>query len=160
MINRIVIMLLILLVFPALASAEIYKYRDQNGMLRFTDNLAEVPVEQRENMDQYQEIKTAPDVAEQAPDNTSEQAAVHDAQALEKELTDEKEVLDNEYSQLMETRKGLEEAPKSSTPEETAVYEKKIQDYNIQLKIYEAKVNVFREKVEAYQDAATESNKP
>ena len=52
-------MLLILLVLPMLASAEIYKYRDQNGVLRFTDNLTEVPVDQRENIDQYQEIKTA-----------------------------------------------------------------------------------------------------
>ena len=157
--NRIVIMLLVLMILPALVSAEIYKYRDQNGVLRFTDNLTEVPVAQRENIDQYQEIKTAPDVAEQAPDNASGQAAVQDVQAVEKELMDEKGVLDIEYSQLTEMRNSLEAAPQPGTPEEIAAHKKKIQDYNIQLKIYEVKVKAFREKVQAYQEAATESSK-
>ena len=152
-------MLLILLALPALASAEIYKYRDQNGVLRFTDNLAEVPVAQRENIDQYQEIRTAPDVAEQASDNVSGQAAVQDVQAVEKELLDEKAVLDIEYSQLTEMRNGLEAAPQPNTAEEIAAHENKIKDYNARLKIYEGKQKAFREKVETYQEAVTESNK-
>ena len=151
MMNRIVIMLLVLMILPALVSAEIYKYRDQNGVLRFTDNLTEVPVAQRENIDQYQEIKTAPDVAEQAPDNASGQAAVQDVQAVEKELMDEKGVLDIEYSQLTEMRNSLEAAPQPGTPEEIAAHKKKIQDYNIQLNIYEVKQKAFREKLEEYQ---------
>jgi hypothetical protein len=155
--NRIVIMLLILLALPALASAEIYKYRDQNGILRFTDNLAEVPVEQRENMDQYQEIRTAPDVAEQAPDNASEQAVAQDAQTVEKKLMDEKGILDSEYSQLTEMRNSLEAAPQSNTPEEIAAHENKIKDYNARLKIYEARQKAFREKVEEYNKASAEN---
>ena len=150
MLNRIVTVLLILLVLPMLASAEIYKYRDQSGVLRYTDNLAEVPVAQRENIEQYQEIKTTADTAEQAPANTPEKEAVQDARAAEKELTDEKGVLDNEYSQLMEMRNSIEAAPQPSTPEEIAAHKKKIQDYNIQLNIYEVKVKAFREKLEAY----------
>ena len=156
-INRIVIILLILLVLPALASAEIYKYRDQNGVLRFTDNLAEVPVEQRENMDQYQEITTAPNVAEQAPDNASGPAVARDAQAVEKELLDEKGVLDNEYSQLTEMRNSLEAAPQPNTPEGIAAHEKKIKDYNARLKIYEAKQKAFREKVREYNKGVSEN---
>jgi hypothetical protein len=148
--NRIITMLLVLMILPAFVSAEIYKYRDQNGVLRFTDNLAEVPVTQRENIEQYQEIKTTADTAEQTPANVSEKEAVQDARAVEKELTDEKEALDNEYSQLMEMRNGIEAAPQPSTPEEIAVHKKKIQDYNIQLNIYEVKVKAFREKLEAY----------
>ena len=150
MMNRIVAMLMTLLLLPVLASAEIYKYRDQSGVFRFTDNLTEVPVAQRENIEQYREIKTTADTAEQTPANVSEKEAVQDARAAEKELTDEKEALDNEYSQLMEMRNGIEAAPQPNTPEEIAAHKKKIQDYNIQLNIYEVKVKGFREKLEAY----------
>jgi len=149
-------MLLILLVLPVFASAEIYKYRDQNGVLRFTDNLSEVPTAQRENMEQYQEVKTKAETAEQTPANGSEKGAVQDAGAIEKELTDEKGVLDNEYSQLMEMRKSIESAPEPGTPEEMAAHKTKIQDYNIQLKIYEVKVKAFREKLEAYHNGNKE----
>jgi hypothetical protein len=148
--NRIATMLLILLVLPVLASAEIYKYRDQNGVLRFTDNLAEVPIAQRENIQQYQEVKTRAETVEQTPADGSEKEAVQDAQTAEKALTDEKGVLDQEYSQLMALRSSIEAAPQPGTPEETAAHKKKIQDYNIQLNIYEVKVKAFREKLEAY----------
>ena len=155
--NRVIFMLLILLTFPALASAEIYKYRDQNGILRFTDNLTEVPIAQRENIDQYQEIKTRSDMTEQPSDDASGQATVQDTQALEKELTDEKGVLDIEYSQLVEMRKSLEATPQPGTPEEIAVHEKKIQQYHDRLKIYEVRQKAFRAKVEEYNKASSEN---
>ena len=153
MTNRIATILLILLVLPILASAEIYKYRDQSGVLRFTDNLAEVPVAQRENIEQYREIRTTADTAEQTPANVSEKEAVQDARAAEKELTDEKEALDNEYSQLMEMRNSLEAGTQPRTPEEIATHEQKVKNYNAKLKIYEVKQKAFRDKVAEYQKA-------
>ncbi len=155
--NRIIIMLLILLALPALALAEIYKYRDQNGILRFTDNLTEVPLAQRENVDQYQEIKAREDVAEPAPDNATEQAAGQDPQAAEKALLDEKGALDIEYNQLVEMRKSLEAAPQTGTPEEIAAHENKVRDYNARLQIYEVKQKSFRAKVDAYNKDSSEN---
>ena len=149
--NRIVTLFLALLVLPMLASAEIYKYRDQNGVLRFTDNLTEVPIDQRENIQQYKEIKTVPDATGQS---TVNEEAAQDPKAMEKELTDEKGVLDNQYSQLMALRSSIEAAPQPGTPEEIASHEQKIKDYNAQLKIYEVKQKAFREKVAEYQKAA------
>ena len=157
MINRIILMLMILLTLPALASAEIYKYRDQNGILRFTDNLAEVPLAQRESVDEYQEIKTREDVTEPAPDNASEQATGQDPHATEKALLDEKGALDIEYNQLTEMRKSLEAAPQTGTPEEIAAHEKKVRDYNARLQIYEVKQKAFRAKVEEYNKASSEN---
>jgi len=151
MMNRIVTILLVLLVLPMLVSAEIYKYRDQNGVLRFTDNLTEVPIDQRENIQQYREIKTAPSATEQSTINAE---AAQDPKAMEKELTDEKGVLDNEYNQLMALRSSIEAAPQPGTPEEIAAHEQKIKNYNAQLKIYEVKQKAFREKVAEYQKAA------
>ena len=149
--NRILAMFLVFLIFPVAVSAEIYKYRDQNGVLRFTDNLTEVPIDQRENIQQYQEIKTVPDTTGQSSVNDE---AAQDTKAMEKELTDEKGVLDNEYNQLMALRSSIEAAPKPGTPEEITAHEQKIKNYNAQLKIYEVKLKAFREKLEAYQKAA------
>ena len=155
MVKRMVIVFLVLLFLPGLVSAEIYKYRDPNGVLRFTDNLMEVPISQREHVEQYQEIKATTGVVEETPAQTpEEETAVPDPLAVEKELTGEKEALDTEYSQLTEMRKRLEAEPQPGTPEETAAYEEKIQDYNIQLKIYEAKQAAFREELEAYRNAS------
>jgi len=149
--NRIVTLFLILFALPMLASAEIYKYRDSNGVLRFTDNLTEVPIAQRKNIEQYKEIKTAPSAAAQSTPN---EAAVQDPKAMEKALTDEKGVLDNEYSQLMKMRSSIEAAPQPNTPEEIAAHEQKIKNYNAQLKLYEVEQKAFREKVAEYQKAA------
>lgn len=151
MANRIIIMLMILLALPALASAEIYKYRDQNGILRFTDNLTEVPLAQRKNVDEYQEIKTTEEVAEPAPDLTAGQ----DPHAAEKALLDEKGALDIEYNQLVEMRKSLEAAPQSVTPEEIAAHENKVRDYNARLQVYEVKQKAFRAKVDEYNKASS-----
>jgi hypothetical protein len=151
MMNRLVTVLLILLVLPVLTSAEIYKYRDKNGVLRFTDNLTEVPVSQRENIEQYREIKAPAGAVEKAP---ADAQPAPDPKAMEKELLSEKEILDNEYQQLMEMRSSIEAAPQPGTPEEIAAHEKKIKNYNAQLKIYEIKQKSFREKVAEYQKAA------
>jgi len=155
--NRIAAILLILLALPVLASAEIYKYRDQNGVLRFTDNLAEVPPAQREAVEQYQEIRTPAEAVEQTPAPVSEKDAVQDARSVEKELTHEKEALDHEYSQLMEMRKSIEGAPQPGTSEEMDAHNKEAQDYNIRLKIYEVKLKAFREKLEAYHNSSAKN---
>lgn len=160
MTNRIATILLTLLVLPVLASAEIYKYRDQNGVLRFTDNLAEVPPAQRETMEQYQEIRTTTETVDQTTAPAFEKDAAQDARSVEKELTDEKGVLDHEYSQLVEMRKSIEGEPQPGTSEEMDAHNKKVQDYNIRLKIYEVKLKAFRAKVEAYNRASSGSVKP
>lgn len=46
--------LLLLLVSPALAGTEVYKYTDKNGGVSFTDNLSNVPDEQRETAEKIQ----------------------------------------------------------------------------------------------------------
>jgi hypothetical protein len=40
---------------PSSVLAEYYQYRDQNGVLRFTDNLADVPEDQRQQIESYTE---------------------------------------------------------------------------------------------------------
>ncbi|MEA3280000.1 MAG: hypothetical protein U9Q38_05325 [Thermodesulfobacteriota bacterium] len=52
---RYAVIILILAGLPSLVCAEFYKYRDGNGVLRFTDNLSEVPKDQRPEIKTYKE---------------------------------------------------------------------------------------------------------
>ena len=153
MIIRIIPIMMALLFLTPSASAEIYKYRDTNGVLRFTDNLAEVPVDQRGNIEAYQEIKTTEPAAE--PNAT--EAAPQDPQAVGKALLEEKTALDTEYNRLTDLRSRLEAEPIPGTDEAMADYEKRVQDYQAQLEAYEEQRKAFREKVKTYEDAAAQS---
>ncbi len=50
-----VVMALALMLVPLISSAEFYKYRDESGVLRYTDDMNEIPKDQRPNMDAYSE---------------------------------------------------------------------------------------------------------
>ena len=58
MIARILILMTLISMISIPACAEFYKYRDANGVLRFTDNLMDVPEDQRENLKSYTEVVT------------------------------------------------------------------------------------------------------
>jgi hypothetical protein len=154
MLMRMMGILITILFFTPDAFAEIYKYRDQNGVLRFTDNLAEVPLDQREKVEQYQEIKTS---VASGVETTSEDEPKQDLKALEKALLSEKEVLDQEYKDLTQTRDMLEAIPQPKTPEENAGYQKSVEDYNSRLAAYEEKQQMFREKLAEYEAAIAKS---
>jgi hypothetical protein len=49
------LLFLICMLLPSSVLAEYYQYRDQNGVLRFTDNLADVPEDQRQQIKSYTE---------------------------------------------------------------------------------------------------------
>lgn len=49
------LMFLICMWLPSSVLAEYYQYRDQNGVLRFTDNLADIPEDQRQQIESYTE---------------------------------------------------------------------------------------------------------
>jgi hypothetical protein len=154
MLMRMIGILIAILFFTPDGSAEIYKYRDQNGVLRFTDNLAEVPIDQRKKVEQYHEIKTP---VTYNIETTSADESKQDPKVLEKELRSEKEVLDQEYKDLTQTRDMLEAIPKPKTPEENAAYEKSVEDYNSRLAAYEEKQKKFREKLAEYEAAIAKS---
>ena len=55
---RYALLFLICMLLPSSVLAEYYQYRDQNGVLRFTDNLADVPEDQRQQIMSYTESET------------------------------------------------------------------------------------------------------
>ena len=65
-------LILIAVMLTALpANAEYYKYVDENGNIRFTDDLTMVPPEQREKLLEYQDYRES----EQAPEPSKAPAA-------------------------------------------------------------------------------------
>jgi len=133
------------------SSAEIYKYRDAKGVLRFTDNLQEVPKDQREQVESYQEIKTKkePEVIPPQKDTAKTQNSEMDQEA--EDLKKEKELLDAEYAKLEEDRKLLVElSQKEKSAEEDAEFRQTIESFNARIKSYDEKLKVFEEKVSQF----------
>ena len=134
------------------SSAEIYKYRDADGVLRFTDNLQEVPKDQREQVESYHEVKTKKD-PEVQPDQKDAAGQQDDEMARQaEELKKEKELLDAEYAKLEEDRKLLVESSQKEerSDEEDAELRRNIESFNTRIKAYDEKLKVFEDKVGKY----------
>ncbi len=163
------IVVLAIVVVPALSSAEFYKYVDENGKVRFTDNLANVPDGQRPQVKEYEEAShemTPKEKAEeqqepiskktkQEPEdvtNEKDGLTEKDAKDLEGvELEKRGEKLQQEYEALMEERQGLDKAAKVRlTPTAREKLAKKIADFNLRIKNYEEKRQAYNKTVAAY----------
>ncbi|MBC2711046.1 MAG: DUF4124 domain-containing protein [Desulfosarcina sp.] len=157
--------LIVTLVLAAPVCAEIYKYIDENGQKRWTDDLSQVPKEQRTSVQRFESAEEMPadavaDQTEQAPpespletetevpdtDEPSETAGLS-REALEKEKAD----LDTQYQQLLEERKQLEQIkPEAVSASTRAELNARISAYNSKTEQYETQLNAFNEKISAY----------
>ncbi|MCG6909908.1 MAG: DUF4124 domain-containing protein [Deltaproteobacteria bacterium] len=152
MMCRIFLITLFILSLAVASSAEFYKYRDADGVLRFTDNLQDVPKDQREGAQSYQEVKSEPPVSEEAAPEVDEAAGAQGGNTKAyNELKSEKEALDNEYAQIEADRKKLVAMTKSpKNDEEYEAFQGQIKRFNDRVKAYEEKLAIFEQKVEAY----------
>ncbi len=64
--RSIVVLFSMVFFFSILANAQIYRYTDEEGVVRFTDDLAQVPPDQRPKTEQYQEYDTDSTQVEEA----------------------------------------------------------------------------------------------
>ena len=112
----------LILFVSSICFAEFYKYKDSDGILRFTDNLAEVPEAQRPKVDKYKEyipkaadtqnelqdaIKATEDVSsKELPE--SDHSKELQVQVLGNKIAKIQENLQKEYQQLIERKKALE----------------------------------------------------
>lgn len=166
-------MILLLSLIPAEASCtDMYQYTDQNGQVRWTDDLSQVPEAQRSTAEQTK--KTAADTAsgETTPlgDDASPESGASAADAAapanptdidRAALEAEKADLDTQYQQLIEERKVLEQlkAESSDTTDRTALNDR-IEQYNRKTEAYEQQLNRFNEKVNAYNQQIVSQQSP
>ena len=155
------------------AAAQFYKYVDDEGNTRFTDDINLVPPEQRKNIKSYEESVSEP--AEEEAGNVQEEtqpapksassggsATVDDAESLEdarKRLDAFKDEIDAEYAALIEEKKKLaKEKEQAQNREQIIEYNKKVEDLNQKVRDYQQKGKDYETQVEAYNGEIAEQN--
>jgi hypothetical protein len=162
----IVIALLILLLMSFPTSAEFFKYRDQDGVLHFTDNLSEVPENQHKNLEKYNEVKTPKESEEIDPEatviikNTEHEKIKESMKSVERQnalearaekLVKLKAELDQEFQQLTDEKERFEKEKKSrASSAEIKVYEQKAKELNDRIKAYDEKSKFYKEELKVY----------
>lgn len=150
MVARIFVLLVALSLIPITVFAEFYKYKDANGVLRFTDNLLDVPKDQREKIQTYKEVVT-PEPEPDISDAQKEEAALKNHNSRAEQINNEREALEQSFMALDAERKSLLESPPG--PQEQEAYEahkKRIEAFNAKIKAYEEQRKMFQAKVNSY----------
>jgi len=150
--------------------ADFYKYKDSNGTLRFTDNLAEVPESQRPNADRYKEYvpkepETPTDLQNEIKETdaqifqkTSElnkKSNEQKIQLLGKKIKTIQENLQKEYQQLLAKKKAIEELDQKTGPKNSKLIQKlntQAAQLNKEIKAYNHKKETCIEAIKTYQN--------
>jgi hypothetical protein len=157
---------LTLIGLSSFASAEFYRYVDKEGKVLFTDNLANVPEDQRPAVDQFDDFypESTPENETEAtlPEGDLEQSEETDVKETAEALQEDLEVwaqrlnetgvkLRKEYESLMQRKEELDKPIDAglSLPERKALAEEK-RAFNKQIEDYEKRRQAFDEEAEAY----------
>lgn len=165
------IIVLTLIALPGFASAEFYRYVDQEGKTHYTDDIANIPADQRSHISEYEDVSHRSSLKEETetttPEEESREPAVSEPEvmrpqrepgvgegekkAVDQELRETGTALEQEYQALIEERKQLDEAAKRPvTPASREKLVQKIRDFNSRSKDYEKRREAFNQDVEAY----------
>lgn len=173
-----IVVLLAGLAFAAPASAQFYKYLDKQGNIRFTDDINQVPENQRNRIRSY--AAASPDVSDStssvdgagkktagpdAPDAASVETAPGasgDEESLDgvkARLEEMKKRIDSDYRALAGEKDALgKEKATPKTREQVADYNKRVEAFNQRAGDYEARSNELRKQVETYNARVVEEN--
>jgi flagellar motility protein MotE (MotC chaperone) len=162
------------LMFSVSAAAEFYKYVDEEGNVRFTDDINQVPVAQRAKIRSYIEsVSDPPPEQEATQENQADQAAA-DQQTNFPDLSDDepesladaknqieklKSEIDQEYEALLKEKEQLaKEKKQAKTREQIIEYNKKIEHMNKRVEAYEENGKAYKAQVDAYNVRITNQN--
>lgn len=148
-------------------SADFYKYTDQDGNIRFTDDLSKVPKDQRTNVTSYEESESAQPTAVPVDKKETGQQPIekkpetdNDTDAQSKQIQSRKDELDKEYHALMREKARLEaEAENPKSAEEIVQFNRKVSDLNKNISQYDQKRKALHADIEAYNARVAENNK-
>jgi chromosome segregation ATPase len=146
------------------ANADIYKYRDAQGFIRYTYDLAEVPEDQRPQIQTYEESSAGSETSPQESGETAEELdkpdeeIIVDEETIE-ELNQRKKELDEEFAGLMEEKytllkeKATLETLAGRDTAAVAEYDKKVEALNRKIADYQKRRDAFQEEAEAVKKA-------
>ena len=161
---RWVLALVMATVLAAPAAAEFYRYRDKNGTIRFTDNLAEVPPEQRADLKTYREVVSSPpttafpetDPSGQAPEPAATVSAEADeerraAEETAARLRQRQEALIQEYEALQKERAALAKRDGQRVNNaQQARYTEAVEALNAKIRDYQQRREAYEQEVQAH----------
>ena len=162
------------LMFSTYASAEFYKYVDDEGNVRFTDDINQVPEAQRAKIRSYVESESQkPAEQEITREGTPEQAS-EEQQADFSDLSDDeseslddakkridelRNEIDEEYKALMKEKEALAKDKKQAkTRDQILEFNKKVDSLNKRVAAYEKKGKDYQAQVDAYNERITQQN--
>ena len=137
--------------FALTVSAEYYLYIDTNGVKHYTDDISEIPENQRPKLNVYQSIQTSP---EKKP-REEEQIETKSTISLES-LGTQRDELVNEYNALIKRNEALAKQKKTLNEKE---YNKLATQLNIEIKQYQDKQQPYEKLVEQYNEQIKPSDK-
>lgn len=153
---------LILLHAAPAAAEELYQYKDQNGHMHFTDDLSDVPENQRPKIKSFQEIppskKGNASDDNQANHSNSQKSAPsgstwngkleQKADSLEKQ----RNALNRKYEKLRSEKQALEPPPASASHAEKREYQSRVEELNRKITAYKKQKKQFEEQVFDFKD--------
>jgi hypothetical protein len=150
----------LILGFPGVSSAELYKFYDKNGNLSFTDDASRVPEEQRESAETIREVQSKPlspimpateDASVSGQTSNNKAALKSELEQESKELGVIKKELADEYSALNGRRdRLLIEGKIKMNSKETKVYNQKANELNQDTLKFKEKQQAYIKRVGAY----------
>ena len=165
------IIVLILIGMYGLTSAEFYRYVDEEGKVKYTDNLANIPVEQRpkayEYDESYDQFASPEGIERKKPETESPDGAPKETEdlrlqrealtkegeekTLEQKLREAGARLREEYQGLIKEKEELDKlTTRRLTETDRKELIKRVRDYNSRTEDYEKRREAFDKEVEAY----------
>jgi hypothetical protein len=160
------LLLVVSLLFPSALWAEFYRYTGEDGAIHFTDDLNEVPPNQRGQVEAFSETKSAqpPAAVEKDPaTNAADQArsAVLFLEEKRNTLVTRQEKLKSEYERLIKAREEIESLRQTAdTPEKQRTLEAKVTALKAEVSEYEAQAKALDEEVKAFNQAVKAGSSP
>ncbi len=160
--KTILLTIFVLMALPAFG--EYFQYTDQNGNLRFTDDLSKVPEDQRKNIKTFESVQSleileppeskSASVPEQTTDNSSpaEDSQEDNLYNLSKELNQKQEELSKTAASLREQQARLkaQKPAQNALHSEKTAHSEKIKALNAKIEEYNKNRDLLDERVEAF----------
>jgi len=156
--EALVLTIILIMAAPTSLRAEYYRYIDKTGVVRYTDNLLDVPEAQRSHMEKYigsedptEDVIPVMESLEGEVEKKPEQMNPDDSKQLEFEyLSQQKGALDKEYTALMKEKNALTQNKEKVD----------IKDYNEEVRQFNERIGAYEERRKAFQEAADAFNAP
>ena len=169
---RLFLFVFFLLAFSAPLSAEYYRYVDNQGVVYFTDNLAEVPTDQRSQENSFNEIKSVQNsddtkkMISAQTDQPGKEASASNQDPSEGEvnnlsqiqlLNKEKETLDQTYESLVRRKQALKkEEASAGTSKTKKIVQDKVNTLNQEIQDFEKLRKAFVIRAKAFNAQASQ----